>query len=190
MGRTIDRYFCPFAVLVDSREQAPFTFEGLKCDADRKHKPLVVEWRWHGLKTGDYSIDGFEGRVAVERKSLADLYGSVVGDRRDRFEAEHQRMAAMETAAVVVEADWPTIMSNPGGSKLDPKTIYRTWLSWSIRYGVPWYAMPGRRSAEVTTFRFLEMFWRQAANELQTRIEDRGERDRQGERASRQNAPF
>lgn len=159
---------CDFTVLIDSREQKPYQFQGLKADAAQQHCPLHVEWEWATLKSGDYSIQRHETNgITIERKSLADLYNSC-GQGRDRFEREHQRMAEFHFAAVVIEADMRMILRTPPKhSKLKPKTVYRTMLSWMIRYNVPWIlagAVNRRKSrwlAEQTTFRLLEKYWQQ-----------------------------
>ena len=151
----------PFTVIVDGREKRPYAFEGLRADARDLRRPLVVKTEWGHLPTGDYSIAGMEGRVCVERKSLAGLYGSL-GQHRERFKREHQRMAEMDFAAVVVEADLRTILNNPPAySKLPPKCVFRTALAWQVRHGVGWIWAGSRRLAEVTTFRLLERFWRE-----------------------------
>ena len=62
-------------LLVDTREQRPLYFgEG-------------VPQRRATLPTGDYSVEGCEGLIAIERKSLGDLFGTV-GQGRERFERE------------------------------------------------------------------------------------------------------
>jgi len=150
---------CPFTILVDGREKAPYTFSGIRANADRGHRILEIPRKWAHLQTGDYTIEGMEDLVAVERKSLEDLY-STLGQHRERFEREMQRLAAMEHAAVVIEADWWRILQRPPTmSRLLPKTVFRTALSWAERYGVHWLAMPDRRLAEITTFRILECFF-------------------------------
>lgn len=150
----------PFRVVVDSREQLPYTFGGLRADADKHNRPLEITRVCKTLPAGDYSIEGFETRIAIERKSLADLF-STLGQRRDQFEAEHARLARYEFAAVVIEASWSRILFDPpGNSRLLPKTILRTGASWSQRYGVHWLAYENRRFAEIMTFRHLETFWK------------------------------
>jgi ERCC4-type nuclease len=74
----------PF-LLVDSREQFPLSlyanhpnwFSGEKCVA---------------LKTGDYSIEGMESVLTLERKSMADAIGSTMAGR-ERFIRSCARLA-------------------------------------------------------------------------------------------------
>jgi ERCC4-type nuclease len=149
---------CPFTVIVDTREQAPYRFTNQKTDDE---KPLIVQTTRRTLRSGDYSIDWLDSRVAIERKSHSDYLGSI-GGGRERFENEIERLSQFDFAAVVVEADWREILAGmPGESQISPRVAARTAFSWSIRYGVHFYFMPGREVAESATFRLLEMFWRQ-----------------------------
>jgi ERCC4-type nuclease len=156
---------CPFAVLVDRREQRPFSFAGLTADARQGRRPVLVTLVPATLGAGDYSLaaDGqdYGNRVAIERKSLADLYGTL-GQHRGRFEQELARLQRLDFAAVVVEADWNTIIrAPPERSRLRPKVVYRSVLTWMQRYPkVHWVMCPGRQFAEVTTFRLLERWWK------------------------------
>lgn len=151
----------PFLIVIDDREKTPYSFSGLRADAAKKNRPLLISTTTGRLDSGDYSIAGYESLVAVERKSLEDLY-STLGGNRERFEAEHERLACLEFAAVVIEASWDEIIAAPPlRSQLNPKTVHRTSISWAIRYGVHWIAMGSRRAAEIETYRILEMFWRQ-----------------------------
>lgn len=156
---------CPFTILVDQREKAPYRFTGIRADADKQGRPVVVETKIAFLKTGDYSIEGLEKCIAIERKSLEDLY-STLGQHRDRFEEEHDRLMYMNKAAVVIEADLSYAMANPPTrSRLTPKSVYRTYLAWQWRYGVPWIWAGSRVGAEKTTFHLLRMFWESLGRE-------------------------
>lgn len=158
------RDYCetPYTVIVDSREQHPYSFQGIRSDADKKYAPIVVHRETAGLKTGDYSIQGMEHRVAVERKSLEDLY-STISQRRVQFEKEMERLSQMECAAVIVEASLSDICYKPPEmTKTSPKVIYRTWISWQHRWGIPWHCCDTRSLAERTTFRILDWFWNES----------------------------
>ena len=152
-------------VVIDTREQLPFAFAGLTCDQADGGGPLTVTTTRGTLASGDYSLVGYETRLAVERKSLADLY-STIGQGRDRFERELVRLAAFEFAAVVIEATWPEVCADPPPhTELPPKTVFRSILAWMVRYpAVRWLACGPRRLAEVTTFRLLERFLKEELN--------------------------
>lgn len=151
------RFLIP--VVVDTREQKPFDFLDLQCDAADGGGPLTVDTVRGTLASGDYSLAGFEQRVACERKSLEDAYGTI-GQGRDRFERELARLNEMEFAAVVVEATWEELcIEPPPHTKLPGKIVFRSILAWSVRYPrVHWIPAGPRRLAEVTTFRLLERF--------------------------------
>lgn len=163
----------PFTVLIDGREKAHYRFTGIDADAKDGRRRIIVPTQRAYLKSGDYTVVGLEETAVVERKSLADLYGTL-GQNRDRFRAEHERMAEMKRAIVVIEASWFEIIHMPPSfdyagqvlqSKLNPKTVFRTAVSWYVRYGIPWIVAEDRRFAEIYTFRFLEKCWKEFGND-------------------------
>jgi ERCC4-type nuclease len=117
------------------------------------------------LRTGDYSVIGLEDRIAIERKSLPDAYGSI-GRGRDRFEREWQRMAELDYAAVVIEATLPEFLAGPERTLLHPSQAIGTLAAWSVRYNVPVQFAGGRRFAAAWTARVLRQFWRMHRDDL------------------------
>jgi len=152
----------PFRVLIDQREKLPYQFLRLSADAKDGFRPLVIVSSLTHLATGDYTVEGMESRVAVERKSLADLFGTL-GGGRERFVRELERLNQLEYAAAVVEASWDDILRDPPPhSALNPKTIHRSVIAWQQRYPrVHWWMVGSRRLGEITTFRILERFHRE-----------------------------
>lgn len=146
-------------VVIDTREQVGYRFQDLRCDVADGGGILTVPTERKTLPSGDYSLTGYESRIAVERKSLSDCYHTL-GSGRERFERELARLDAMEFAAVVVEATWEQLATEPPPhTELNPKTVFRSVLAWMVRYPtVHWLACGPRRLAEVTTFRLLERF--------------------------------
>lgn len=156
----------PVPIVIDTREQLPYTFRDLTGDRarDGTYPPLMITTVMAGLASGDYSLQGFDDRIAIERKSLADLFGTL-GRGRGRFMREMERLNAMDSAHLVIEADWSQILTlPPPRSQLLPKTVHRTAIAWAVsRYpNVHWWPMGCRELAEITTFRILERYYRNA----------------------------
>lgn len=162
---------CEFTVLVDTLEQAPFTFQGITQDADKENRPLIIptEPKGLGVAMGDYAIQGFEGYAHIERKSASDAASTILGwgEHRERFIRELSNLAQMEASAVVVECTLGQLVnfvkqSPPRGKKTpaqNSKILYRQILGWQQDFRVPWVFCDSRRLAEITTFRILERFW-------------------------------
>lgn len=143
---------------IDSREQAPFAFRNIRADG-KSRLPILVRTERATLKTGDYTIQGLEDRVAVERKSLADLW-NCIGNDRERFVKQLERLSELEFGVVVVEQDWARILQGFDKSELTPKAVYRSVIAWQQRLNVRWFFCPGRPFAEKTTYHILERFYR------------------------------
>lgn len=89
-------------ILVDTREQDPFSFSGFS------NWVAGVEVRT--LATGDYSVAGMETLVALERKSLSDLVASLTGHRQ-RFLRECERLSQFTHKAILIEATYEQVKS-------------------------------------------------------------------------------
>lgn len=177
---------CPFTVLVDSMEQIPFTFEKIKGDSDQGGRQLFVPVKRKALgfqdgrfyqPMGDYSIEGQEGNVHIERKSISDCQSTVLGygGRRERFERELEILAGLPCSAVVVEGTFANVVITvqQQGKKTVGElrtNLHRSIIGLQQRYRVPWYFCDSRGMAEDTTFRILMRYWRkerQAAKQQQ-----------------------
>ncbi|HQU46597.1 MAG TPA: ERCC4 domain-containing protein, partial [Pirellulales bacterium] len=155
---------CPFIVLIDHREQLPYSFADLPPKAAWRGR-LIVPTERITLVTGDYTICGLEDRFSLERKELSDLFGTI-GQARQRFEAELERLNAMEFAAVIVEATlreaWnPAAIDPEWRSRLSPRSVEGSIVAWEIRYPrVHWWHVGDRRAGEVRAFEAMEQFWK------------------------------
>jgi len=144
-----------FVVAVDTREQLPFAFRNITGDRGRI---IEIEACRVGLKTGDYSIQGMEDVVAIERKSKTDLYGTVARGRA-RFKKEIGRLATMAAPAVVLECDLASLLRRPARSRVSPSSVLNSLIAWSVRHRIPVWPCPNRRFAEIVTYRLLCHFW-------------------------------
>lgn len=73
--------------------------------------------------------------VAIERKSVADLMGSL-GVGRERFEKEMARLAKIRWRFLVIEGEMREIAAGTRFSTLTPKQIMSPLLSWQTKYGL------------------------------------------------------
>jgi len=101
-GHQINRLVPKPVVLVDTREQMPFLFTG--------YTNWIGATRAQALPAGDYSVEGMEELLALERKSLSDLVGSLMSGRA-RFLRECERLAALPYKAILVEATYEEVNS-------------------------------------------------------------------------------
>jgi len=133
-------------VIVDSREQAPYTFATYDVQTERGT-----------LSTGDYSLAGFEDRVAIERKSLDDLIACLcVG--RERFERELCRARALDYFAVVVEAPFSDILAGRYRSQMKANAVVETIAAFSTRYRTPFLFCGNRAGGERMTYSLLAKY--------------------------------
>jgi len=135
-------------IIVDSREQNPFSFE----------RQTDVEVIAGSLATGDYSLPGLEDMVAVERKSLDDLVGCLAGGGRERFERELSRGRALACFAVVVEAGFGELAGKQYRSRMNPHAAAQSVIAFQVRYKTPFIWAGSRLNAEYFTYWTLAKF--------------------------------
>ena len=96
-------------ILIDSREQLPFTFERYQAETEQATLPVA-----------DYSLPSFEDRVAIERKELNDIIACLMNGNRERFERELAKLRFYDLAAVVVEASLEDVSEGRFRSEMKP----------------------------------------------------------------------
>lgn len=151
-------------IIIDTREQTPFGFSTFECEAQAGT-----------LTTGDYSLAGLEDRVAVERKSLDDLMGCLVGDGRDRFERELARARGLDAFAVVVEASFQDMAEGRYRSRMKPHAALQSVLAFQVRHGCPFIWASTRAGAEYAAFHFLRHYLREAQERLKAVVKAHGD---------------
>lgn len=121
-------------IICDTREQDQHV-----ADYFKKHKIPTITRK---IDTGDYSCQlgdmTFEKDIVVERKrNLDEICGNFTGER-ERFEREFLRARAYGTKVVLIieNATWTDIFLGNYRSKLSPKSLFGSLLSWMVRYNV------------------------------------------------------
>ena len=161
LARQAKREPAPLRIVVDTREQAPFTFARFP----------DVEILRETLKTGDYSLAGLQDGVAVERKELGDLIACLTHER-PRFERELARGREMiQTGglfSVMVEATWEDVARGRYRSRMHPQAALQSILAFHARYGVAFILAGNRTAAEYLTHGLLAKFAREVERQEQT----------------------
>lgn len=162
---------CPFVVYIDPAEQLPFTFQGMRCDADQEYRPLVVTTERRSLgrhpnSLGDYTIDSAIGRCHVERKSENDARSTILGwnsGGRERFECELRNLSEIQAPLVIIECGYESLLMNARATdsrsaQENAKNLHRSMVALIQDYRVPFMLAGTRRLAEKFTFDWFRRF--------------------------------
>lgn len=124
----------PPTIIIDTREQEPYSFDPRLAGAVRR-----------ALPAGDYSLDGLEGVVAVERKTLDDFVSTVIHSR-SRFREELRRLGGYAAACVVVEAGLDDILRKRYRSGAHPAAVLGSALSVILDFRLPVFFCGSRQA--------------------------------------------
>lgn len=146
-------------LVIDTREQRPLDFGPDVPTVRRK------------LDAGDYSVDGHDGPggFSCERKSLDDLFGTLISDR-PRFERELVRLTRYTFRALVIEASLRDVLAytSPASTGISgaqraarPASVVNSLATYAIEYGLHvFYTDLDRSCAAALVLRLAERFVR------------------------------
>lgn len=137
-------------ILVDKQEQARWRF------------PLEATTKTVNLDTGDYSIESYERLITIERKSLSDLVKTVIHDWL-RFSRELRRMAAMDYAAIVVEAPITALIDKQYPGDTVPQSVLAKLNAIYLDFGVPTLWLDNRETAARVVYNLFELYLKRRA---------------------------
>jgi ERCC4-type nuclease len=126
-----------YIVLKDSREKQGWDFP-------RDNLCLGIEIA--ALKTGDYTLKGYEHLICIERKKeVAEIAGNV-GKYKKRFEAEMQRINEFKHAFIICEFSLQDIIDYPKFSRvpkerrenivISGKYVLKCLIEYQLKYNV------------------------------------------------------
>lgn len=114
-------------ILVDTREKKPLSFSiGSDIEEIKKTK----------LATGDYSVQGFEDKIMVERKASVDEVFMNLGVQWERFEREMERAKLYKYKYLVIEASMREIYKGSRYSQMSGRFIMARLLYLQFKYGI------------------------------------------------------
>lgn len=141
-GSSITRQIPKPVVLIDTREQAPFSFAAFP--------NWIAGERRATLAVADYTVEGMEHLIALERKSLPDLIGTLMHSR-ERFFRQCEKMIQFKYRAILVESTYEEIKSTYSGefTSAHPNGVSGSLDALEIKYQIPViYASQHRHLAE------------------------------------------
>ena len=136
----------PLTVIIDTREQQPYSFSS------------EIKTITQTLKSGDYSILGFENKFSIERKSLEDYIKSITSDR-DRFFKELNRLREFDYACIVVEGSLSNILDEKYTRNILPAGLFGTTVSICIDKKIPVFFCEDRQHSIFFTEKMLRMYY-------------------------------
>ena len=152
-----------FIILEDTREKKPWSFSF-----------FGVEQKRVKVDTGDYTIEGYEDIISIDRKrNIAELYQNLFKEY-PRFKREMERMEEMESY-IVCEFPYSDVLDFPHSMplvwsskakkrmpmklKFEAKDVIERMDMINERYDVEFIYCDTRREAESTAFKRLKEFY-------------------------------
>ncbi len=129
-GHSITKQIPKPIVLVDTREKYPFDFSVFK--------NWIADTRNQALKVGDYSIEGMEKLLVLERKTLTDLNNRHTGAAKIFKQCE--KMTKYRWRALLIEASYEDIKTpydyDEYNTSAHPNAVSGTLDALEARYGI------------------------------------------------------
>jgi len=116
-------------IIVDTREQKPLW----------NKNTLATTIESKGLKVGDYSLKNHENKIAIERKSPTDLFGTL-GAGHKRFKKELEKAADYDYFGIYIESSFMSILNknfeNSYRSKMKGFVIIKILETLKLKYNI------------------------------------------------------
>lgn len=112
------------------------------------------------LDAGDYSIEGLENSIAVERKSNSDYVNTIIHSK-DRFTKELKKLSAYKAACIVVEGDIKDMWDKRIIGRASPNALLGLTISIITKWNVPVFFCGSRPMARLFTESWLvSVLWK------------------------------
>ncbi len=137
-----------FTIALDTREQliAPISLD----------IPIVVK----KLPMGDFSVVGYENRIAIDRKQIGDFISCVTWER-ERFTRLLIAMKELSFAAVVVESTIADVRSRKYRADVTPSFVLGAAAKVTTKYGIPVFFCGSIESSTAYAVHLLRSWWRE-----------------------------
>lgn len=148
-----------FTIIVDTREQKPWHFIN---HVTANHK----------LDTGDYSVEGLENILAIERKRNVAEFANNITEKR--FKDVIDRLSKIPHSFILFEFDLDKVMSFPIGSdipkkiwdkiRISPSFIIKNIIDLQIEHNINIIFCGNSVNAEVIALSIMKKIYREHKN--------------------------
>ena len=132
-----------FKIIIDTREQKPWTFASYSTENKK-------------LDTGDYSVEGLENILCIERKQSSSEFANNIVE--SRFKDVIERMSSIKYSFLLLEFDLEDLLNYPIGStvprkmwnkiKISPAFLIKNILEFQINNNIIVYFCGNSQNAE------------------------------------------
>ncbi len=128
-------------IFVDTRENKPWCFEEEK-EKKAGYKTRIIGCEIKTLKAGDYTLEGYEDVVIIEKKvGFGELLGNMTPvSHRERFEREMEKFSTFKYKYIVIEGNISNdiLGMSPVQFKFAPpcSAVLRWLFDLQMKYGV------------------------------------------------------
>jgi hypothetical protein len=140
-----------YTIIVDTREGRPLHFPATLEVYDRllcKITKVTLQEKKVGLSEGDYSLEGFESQVVVERKgSLREIYSNLLTNDVHRQLKVFQRLQNIPHRALFIETPPSQILAKPSAEVPHPGAAMSILVQMCRVYHLDLLWMPPATSA-------------------------------------------
>ena len=126
-----------YKVICDTREKNAWDFEILESCSGMDISCL---------KTGDYTLEGYESILCIERKASTSEIAGNLGINKKRFDAEMERISHYPQAFLILEFSMSDLLDFPRNSgipvkkwssiKINGKYLLKSLLEYQVKYGI------------------------------------------------------
>ncbi len=135
----------PYVILWDDREEGegkhPWSIQHLKFEHEKKR-----------LHTGDYTIEGYEDKLVIERKSgLREFIIDISGQNKKRFARFLERLGEVPYSCIVIEdrlSNLDKVFSAMGYTRVTPKSVYDWLAKITFEYQIPILFFDGKGNSK------------------------------------------
>jgi ERCC4-type nuclease len=134
-------------IITDTREQTPLIFTNLPTETST-------------LYSGDYSVKGMEEVFAVERKTIADIVGSLTSGR-ERLLKELHRLRGYRSRRLLIVGTRHEIETGQYRSRTKPRAVLASLAAVEARYDIPVIFSANSRTAAALVEQLAFWSWRE-----------------------------